>query len=93
MKQPVHKPLPVEKQVTILYALTHGFGYVPVDDIVRFEEEFHMFFDAQHPEILETIRDTKDLPEEAVLDAAITEFLNQTSFQVRIEVSDGSISK
>ena len=82
LKQPVHKPLPVEKQVTILYALTHGFlDTVPVDDIVRFEEEFHAFFDAQHPEILETIRDTKDLPEEAVLDAAITEFLNQTSFQ------------
>ncbi|HEU8404515.1 TPA: F0F1 ATP synthase subunit alpha [Streptococcus pneumoniae] len=82
LKQPVHKPLPVEKQVTILYALTHGFlDTVPVDAIVRFEEEFHAFFDAQHPEILETIRDTKDLPEEAVLDAAITEFLNQSSFQ------------
>ncbi|VOS63686.1 ATP synthase subunit alpha [Streptococcus pneumoniae] len=82
LKQPVHKPLPVEKQVTILYALTHGFlDTVPVDDIVCFEEEFHTFFDAQHPEILETIRDTKDLPEEAVLDAAITEFLNQSSFQ------------
>lgn len=82
LKQPVHKLLPVEKQVTILYALTHGFlDTVPVDDIVRFEEEFHAFFDAQHPEILETIRDTKDLPEEAVLDAAITEFLNQSSFQ------------
>ena len=54
LKQPVHKPLPVEKQVTILYALTHGFlDTVPVDDIVRFEEEFHAFFDAQHPEILE----------------------------------------
>ena len=82
LKQPVHKPLPVEKQVTILYALTHGFlDTIPVDDIVRFEEEFHMFFDAQHPEILETIRETKDLPDEAVLDAAITEFLNQSSFQ------------
>ncbi|WP_057489044.1 F0F1 ATP synthase subunit alpha [Streptococcus oralis] len=82
LKQPVHKPLPVEKQVTILYALTHGFlDTIPVDDIVRFEEEFHDFFDAQHPEILETIRETKDLPEEAVLDAAITEFLKQSSFQ------------
>ena len=82
LKQPVHKPLPVEKQVTILYALTHGFlDTIPVDDIVRFEEGFHMFFDAQHPDILETIRETKDLPDEAVLDAAITEFLNQSSFQ------------
>ena len=25
LKQPLHKPLPVEKQVVILYALTHGF--------------------------------------------------------------------
>jgi len=82
LKQPVHKPLPVEKQVTILYALTHGFlDTIPVDDIVRFEEEFHTFFDAHYPEILETIRETKDLPEEAVLDTAITEFLNQSSFQ------------
>ncbi len=82
LKQPVHKPLPVEKQVTILYALTHGFlDTIPVDDIVRFEEEFHAFFDAHYPEILETIRETKDLPEEAVLDTAITEFLNQSSFQ------------
>ena len=82
LKQPVHKPLPVEKQVTILYALTHGFlDTIPVDDIVRFEEEFHMFFDAQHPAILETIREPQDLPDDAVLDAAITEFLNQSSFQ------------
>ena len=44
LKQPVHKPLPVEKQVTILYALTHGFlDTISVDDIVRFEEEFHAF--------------------------------------------------
>ncbi len=52
-----------------------------LDDIVRFEEEFHDFFDAQHPEILETIRETKDLPE-AVLDAAITEFLNQLPIRI-----------
>ena len=52
-----------------------------MNDIVRFEEEFHTFFDAHYPEILETIRETKDLPEEGVLDAAITEFLNQSSFQ------------
>ena len=32
LKQPLHKPLPVEKQVVILYALTHGFlDSVPVD--------------------------------------------------------------
>ena len=65
---------------------------IPVDDIVRFEEEFHTFFDAHYPEILETIRETKDLPEEAVLDAAITEFLNQPASNKNRGV-DGSISK
>ena len=35
LKQPLHKPLPVEKQVVILYALTHGFlDSVPVDQIL-----------------------------------------------------------
>ena len=39
LKQPLHKPLPVEKQVVILYALTHGFlDSVPVDQILDFEE-------------------------------------------------------
>lgn len=40
LKQPLHKPLPVEDQVLILYALTHGFlDKVPVDDIQRFQDE------------------------------------------------------
>ena len=82
LKQPVHEPLPVEKQVVILYALTHGFlDSVPVDDILRFEGELFDYFDAHHEGIYETIRRTKDLPEEAVLDAAITEFINQSSFK------------
>mgnify|MGYP000040161132 CR=1 FL=1 len=35
LKQPLHKPIPVEKQVLILYALTHGFlDSVPVDQIL-----------------------------------------------------------
>ena len=82
LKQPVHKPLPVEKQVVILYALTHGFlDSVPVDDILRFEEELFAYFDAHQEGIYETIRTTKDLPSEEVLDAAITEFVNQSSFK------------
>ena len=82
LKQPVHKPLPVEKQVVILYALTHGFmDSVPVDDILRFETELYDYFEAHHADIFETIRTTKDLPAEEVLDAAITEFINQSSFK------------
>ena len=37
-----NKPLTVEKQVAILYALTRGFlDDIPVNDIHRFESEYH----------------------------------------------------
>ena len=65
LKQPLHKPLPVEKQVVILYALTHGFlDSVPVDQILDFEEALYDYFDSHHEDIFETIRTTKDIPEE-----------------------------
>ncbi|MDU6698643.1 MAG: F0F1 ATP synthase subunit alpha, partial [Streptococcus salivarius] len=57
LKQPLHKPLPVEKQVVILYALTHGFlDSVPVDQILDFEEALYDYFDSHHEDIFETIR-------------------------------------
>lgn len=75
LKQKLHTPLPVEKQVTILYALTHGYlDSVPVNDILDFEEALFEYFDNSHPELFAVIRDTKDLPEEAALNAAIEEF-------------------
>ncbi len=80
LKQPVHKPLPVEKQVIFSVRLTHGFlDTISVDDIVSLKENSMPSLITS--EIWETIRETKDLPEEAVLDATITEFLNQSSFQ------------
>lgn len=75
LKQPLHQPLPVEKQVLILYALTHGFlDAVPVDDIAGFEQSLYDYFDLHHDDLLSHIRNSKDLPEEALLDAAIREF-------------------
>ena len=82
LKQPLHKPLPVEKQVVILYALTHGFlDSVPVDQILDFEEALYDYFDSHHEEIFETIRTTKDLPEEAVLNEAIQAFKDQSEYK------------
>ncbi|MFR2742397.1 MAG: F0F1 ATP synthase subunit alpha [Streptococcus agalactiae] len=82
LKQPLHKPLPVEKQVVILYALTHGFlDDVPVNDILAFEEALYDYFDAHYDNLFETIRTTKDLPEEAELDAAIQAFKDQSQFK------------
>lgn len=82
LKQPLHKPLPVEKQVVILYALTHGFlDSVPVDQILDFEESLYDYFDSHHEDIFETIRTTKDLPEESVLNEAIQAFKDQSEYK------------
>ena len=82
LKQPLHKPLPVEKQVVIPYALTHGFlDSVPVDQILDFEEALYDYFDSHHEDIFETIRTTKDLPEESVLNEAIQAFKDQSEYK------------
>ena len=82
LKQPLHKPLPVEKQVVILYALTHGFlDSVPVDQILDFEEARYDYFDSHYEDIFETIRTTKDLPEESVLNEAIQAFKDQSEYK------------
>lgn len=82
LKQPLHKLLPVEKQVVILYALTHGFlDSVPVDQILDFEEALYDYFDSHHEDIFETIRTTKDLPEESVLNEAIQAFKDQSEYK------------
>src|SRR5690625_122220 len=75
LKQGLHKPLVVEKQVMILYALTRGFlDDVAVDDIIRFEEEFHVWLDSNAKDIVDTIRDTGNLADEDEMNQAIERF-------------------
>lgn len=82
LKQPLHKPLPVEKQVLILYALTNGYlDSVPIDDILAFEEELYAYFDLHYDNLLDIIRTTKDLPDTDELNAAIQAFKDQSVFK------------
>ncbi|MCP0885957.1 F0F1 ATP synthase subunit alpha [Ligilactobacillus sp. WILCCON 0076] len=75
LKQPLHKPLAVEKQVIILYALTHGFlDGVAVDDILLFQDQLFDFFDANHKDLLDYIKSSGKLPETDKLDGAIKDF-------------------
>ncbi|HZG59007.1 MAG TPA: F0F1 ATP synthase subunit alpha [Anoxybacillus sp.] len=75
LKQGLHEPLPVEKQVAILYALTRGFlDDIPVEDIRRFEKEFYQWLDRNRKDLLDHIRTTKDLPNEEDFNNAIKEF-------------------
>lgn len=82
LKQPLHKPLPVEKQVLILYALTNGYlDSVPIDDILTFEEELYAYFDLHYDNLLDVIRTTKDLPDTDELNTAIQTFKDQSVFK------------
>jgi F-type H+/Na+-transporting ATPase subunit alpha len=75
LKQDLHKPLKVEKQVMIIYALTRGFlDDIPVEDIRRFEDEFLSWLDHNHTHLLDHIRETGDLPADDDMAAAINEF-------------------
>jgi F-type H+/Na+-transporting ATPase subunit alpha len=75
LKQDLHKPLSVEKQVAILYALTRGFlDDIPVQDVRRFESEFHNWLDHNRKELLDHITKTKDLPSDDDMASAINAF-------------------
>ncbi len=75
LKQPLHKPMPVQHQVIILYALTHGYiDDIAVEDIQRFQDELIAYVDANANDLFKVIIDTKQLPEESAMNAAIEAF-------------------
>jgi len=62
LKQEQYNPLPVEKQVLVIFAGTGGFlDRLPVASLKAFEKDLFTFVQAKHPEILSTIRDTKTI--------------------------------
>jgi len=77
LKQPPQSPVPVEEQVLVIYAGTNGWtDTVPVSEVRRFEVEMREYFRANHPELLDTIRSTGNLPEAAAIDKALQAFLD-----------------
>jgi F-type H+-transporting ATPase subunit alpha len=77
LKQPQYKPVPVEKQVSIIFAVNNGYlDDVDVNGIKKWEEAFHSFMDARHPDLLERISAEKKLTDDsdADLKKAIEEF-------------------
>lgn len=75
LKQGLHEPLSVEKQVTIIYALVNGYlDDIPVEQVVRFEKEFHTWFAANKADLLKGIRETGNPADPEQLNNAIEEF-------------------
>lgn len=77
LKQPQYQPMPVEEQVTVLYAGTRGYlDDIAVSDAIRFGNELVDFMRNQKSDVLAEIVQTKDLGAETEkkLAAALTEF-------------------
>ncbi len=77
LKQPQFAPMPLEKQVIILYAAINGYiDDIPVGKVVDFEANFHGFMEAKYPQIGKAIAKEKDISDktEKALKAAIEEF-------------------
>ncbi|MBM3817713.1 MAG: F0F1 ATP synthase subunit alpha [Acidimicrobiia bacterium] len=77
LKQPQYQPLPVEKQVAIIYAATKGYlDPVAVEDVRRYEEELYRFLESRRPEVLTAIATKKILDDElrASIEGALEEF-------------------
>ena len=77
LKQPQYKPMPVQYQVIIIYAVTKKYLLdVKVEDITRFEQEFFEFLDTKYAEIPRAIAEEKAMSEETenLLIKAIEEF-------------------
>jgi len=82
LKQPAHQPLPVEKQVVIIYAGTRGYlDDLPVKAIRKFEDELYPFIETKYPQIFENIRTKKqiDAQTEELLKKTLEEFKAQFS--------------
>jgi F-type H+-transporting ATPase subunit alpha len=78
LKQDQNKPLPVEKQIAIIFLGTQGFlDPIPVNTIQRLEQEFYQFIDTKYPHILRGIAEKKDLDQDlqAGLTAACQDFM------------------
>jgi F-type H+-transporting ATPase subunit alpha len=77
LKQPQYQPVPVEKQVAIIYAVTNGhLDDVQVPHIRQWERDFLEYLEAQHPAVLSDLRTKKALDDDLTnrLKAAMSAF-------------------
>jgi F-type H+-transporting ATPase subunit alpha len=88
LKQGQFQPLPVEKQVLIIYSGTNGYlDDLPVEDCRRFEAELYAFVENAHPKLLADIREKKILDDslKTAINSVLKEFKER--FTVRTETA------
>jgi F-type H+-transporting ATPase subunit alpha len=80
LKQPQYQPLPVERQVAIIFAGTNGFlDSIPVSEVRSFETGLYAFIESRHAQVFRGIVEKKQLDDDlkAALKNAVTEFAAQ----------------
>src|SRR5882672_649968 len=77
LKQPQYQPLPVERQVALVYAGTNGYlDNVALTDVRAFEVELYKFIETRHPQVFKDITTKKILDDQTkgALDGAVKAF-------------------
>jgi len=77
LKQPPYSPLPVEKQIVIIYAGANGYlDDIDATSVTKFEAELYPFIEAKYPSILEDIKTKQKIDDEikAQLNKILDEF-------------------
>jgi len=78
LKQGPFVPVPIEKQVVMIFAGNAGYlDSIPASAVTKFEAELMPFMDAKHSAILESIRDEKKITDDT--DAALKKALDDFS--------------
>jgi F-type H+/Na+-transporting ATPase subunit alpha len=77
LKQGQYVPLPVEKQVVIVYAGTAGYtDKLPVDSLKQYEQDLYRYIDEKHPELWTDIKGKREITDDIkkTLDKALKSF-------------------
>jgi F-type H+/Na+-transporting ATPase subunit alpha len=80
LKQPQYSPYPLEHMTVSLWLGTTGrLDRVPVDDVLRFEQEFLDYVGRQHKDVFESIRESREFSEDtqSTVESAYDDFLDQ----------------
>jgi F-type H+/Na+-transporting ATPase subunit alpha len=82
LKQPVHKPLPLARQVLTFFAANRGFlDHLPTEQVAAFEESMWDYAQRQHPAVIRSIDEEQELTAE----------LEQDMLQLIRDFSDRSV--
>ena len=84
LKQPQYKPVPVERQILVIFAGTNGYlEMYPENVLQRYEEELYTFAENQHPGIFKEIKEKKAL--DADLEKKVKGILDEFKGQFKAE--------